>query len=68
MLTRALWPDTDVKDATCIGWRYTIEAMRKGSKKRKSTKAAGTSAESTDQIQVAGVWMAMVDNKIKVIS
>ena len=68
MLTRALWPDTDVKDATCIGWRYTIEAVRKGSKKRKSTKEAGTSADSTGQIQVAGIWLAMTDVNVKVAS
>ena len=65
---RALWPDVDVKDPSCIGWRYTIEAVRKGTKKRKTNKATGISSESTDQIQVAGVWLAMADKLVKVIS
>ena len=42
--------------------------MRKGSKKRKSTKEAGTSADSTGQIQVAGIWLAMTDVNVKVAS
>ena len=63
MLFRALWPKEPVADASCLGWEYPVTGVRKGCKKRKS---AGT--PEPDQIEAAGVWLAMGSAHVKVVS